>query len=292
MPFKPSKVILPATREEASESLEALGGGAAIIAGGTMLFRLRGSGLLDHVEALVDLSRLGLSYVRGDAVVAIGSYTPLSDVYRWIASDPRRGRALGALADAIMSMPGWQIRNMATVGGSASIGMPQSDIATSLLALGARARISGPSGERVVDLRDYMAAPLSPSLGGGEFLSELVIEQPIGASAHEKFVVSDIDHPIASASAHLALADDGSVASARIALGGGLRRSVVLESPRALVGRVPDEGVLEEIQGLARDSVDPLDDFAASAEYRRHLAGVMARRAVARAYARAGGSAR
>ena len=287
----PSRVVIPRTPEEAIERLEALGGDAAIIAGGTMLFRLRNSGLLDHVGGLIDLSGLGLSYVKEGDGISIGSYASLSDVYRWASSSAARTRALGALADAVMSMPGWQIRNMATIGGSVSISMPQSDVATSLLALGARVRISGPSGERTVDLRDYMAGPLSPALRTGEFVREIVLGHPGGGSAHEKFVVSDIDHPIASASAHLALADDGAISSARIALGGGLRRHVVLDSPRVLVGRIPDEGTLDEVYGAVRDSVDPVDDFSASADYRRHLAGAMARRAIKRAYTRAGGSA-
>ncbi|MGC9117017.1 MAG: FAD binding domain-containing protein, partial [Conexivisphaera sp.] len=242
---------------------------------------------------LVDLSGLGLSYVREDGGRAlIGSYTPLSAVHNWISSSSARVRALGALDDAIMSMPGWQIRNMATIGGSVSISMPQSDIATALLALGARAEVAGPSGGRSLDLGEYMAAPLSPSKGPGEFLREIVLGSLEGGSAHEKFVVSDIDHPIMSASARVRLADDGSIAYARLAMGGGLRRSLVLDSPNFLVGRVPERGVLEELYSAIRDSVDPLDDHVATAEYRRHLAGLMAKRSLLRAYSRAGGSAR
>ncbi len=292
MTFKPSKLILPGNFEEAHEQLERLEGRAAIIAGGTMLFRLRGTGLLDYVDALVDLSGLGLNYLRADERLHIGSYAALSDVYNWLSHRAAAAKAYGALLDAIMSMPGWQIRNMATVGGSVSISMPQSDIATSLLALGARVIISGPRGERSVDLREYMAAPLSPALKAGEFVKEILVESPFTGSAHEKFVVSDIDHPIVSASTSVALADDGSVKFARIALGGGIRANVVLDSPRELVGRTPEPGVLEEIYSLARDAVDPLEDHVATADYRRHLAGVMAKRSVLRAYARAGGSAR
>ena len=292
MTFKPSKLILPGDFEEAHEQLERLEGRAAIIAGGTMLFRLRGTGLLDYVDALVDLSGLGLNYLRADERLHIGSYAALSDVYNWLSHRAAAVKAYGALLDAIMSMPGWQIRNMATIGGSVSISMPQSDIATSLLALGARVIISGPRGERSVDLREYMAAPLSPALKAGEFVKEILVESPFTGSAHEKFVVSDIDHPIVSASTSMALADDGSVKFARIALGGGIRANVVLDSPRELVGRTPEPGVLEEIYSLARDAVDPLEDHVATADYRRHLAGVMAKRSVLRAYARAGGSAR
>ncbi len=291
MTFRPSKVIMPRSFEEAYLRLESLGESAVIIAGGTMLFRLRGTGLLDYVEALVDLSRLGLSYVREGEGLHIGSYTTLADVYMWLSSRPKVAGALGALVDAIMSMPGWQIRNMATVGGSVSIGMPQSDIATSLLALGARVVLSGPSGDRRMDLRDYMAKPLSPARAVNEFVRELEIGTLQGGSAHEKFVVSDIDHPIASASAHLVLGDDGSIRSARLALGGGLRKHVVIDSPRELVGRTPEPGVLEEVYSMARDSVDPLEDHVASAEYRRHLIGTMAKRSVIRAYSRARGVA-
>ncbi|MGB9733407.1 MAG: FAD binding domain-containing protein [Conexivisphaera sp.] len=294
MTFKPSRVIIPRSFDDAYLHLESAGESAAIIAGGTMLFRLRGTGLLDYIEALVDLSGLGLSYVKGgdDGGLRLGSYTLLADIYKWLSSRPGMARAFGALLDAVTSMPGWQIRNMVTIGGSASISMPQSDVATSLLALGARVMLSGPSGDRSMDLLDYMAGPLSPARKIDEFVRELLIGPPEGGSAHEKFVVSDIDHPIASASVTLTLAEDGAIRSARLALGGGLRRNVVLESPRELVGRMPDPRTLEEVYSLARDSVDPLEDHVATAEYRRHLAGVMARRSVLRAYARAGGSAR
>ncbi len=278
MPFKPSKLLLPTSMDDAAEVLSENAGHAVIIAGGTTIYGIKYSGLLDHVDTVIDLSKLGLDYLKEEDGIAIGAYTTFIDIAR--SSLIRSHREFMAIVDAIRAVPSRQLRNMATIGGSVASSLPYYDLPVALTALDARIRIYGRSGRKEVPILEFLEAPLKPKLMDHEFVYEIYIPFHEGSSsAHEKFTINDFDYGIMTASALLTFSRDGRIEGGSIAIGGGIPNLVTLDCVKGLR---PEE-MIDEVAELARKEVSPIEDYKASADYRRYLAGVVAARALRRA---------
>ena len=251
---------------------------AKVLAGGQSLMpvlRLR----LAAPETIVDLGKIDeLRGIRddGDALV-LGAMTPHSTVQ----SDPLVGEhaRLISLATATVGDP--QIRHRGTFGGSLAHADPAGDLPAVAVALDASFVIAGPDGRRTVAAADFFQGVFSTALAEDELLVEIRVPKYTGWGAHyEKFNRVAQAWSIVSVAAAVRL-DGDTIAEARVALGnmGSTPiRAVAVED--ALIGRPATAEAVREAAARAAEGTSPVTDINGDAEYRRHLATVLTRRAV------------
>jgi carbon-monoxide dehydrogenase medium subunit len=210
----------------------------------------------------------------GDAL-AIGALTCHADV----AGDPLIRQHCGVLADAAAQIGDPQVRHCGTIGGSVAHADPASDLPAVLLALDAELVATGPSGARTIPIGEFFQGFFESALAEDEILTSVRVPKHDGhGGAYLKFHQRAQDWAIVGAAAVVS-SNDGSVDSAKIALTNmadtPIRASAV---EAALVGA--SNGAIAAAAASAADGTDPPEDTFASADYRRHLAPVIVRRAV------------
>lgn len=268
--------VAPTTVDEALAALAEAGDDAKVLAGGQSLLpilRMR----LNAPETVVDLGRIDeLRGVRedGDAVV-IGAMTPYSEVVK----DPTVRLHAALLAQAVEEVADPQIRHRGTVGGALVHADPAGDVGAPVLALDAELVIRGSGGERTVAAADFFQDLFETAVGEGELLTAIRIPKHTGWVSHyEKFVRVSHQWSIVAVAAALRV-EGGTIAEARIGLtnmGSTPLRARAVEE--ALVGRSASD--LGDAFDAAADGTNPPSDLNGDADYRRHLATVITRRAV------------
>jgi len=283
----------PETLEAALALLDELGAGARVLAGGTDLIdRLRrGAVTIDHLVSItrIDALRaLGFDESRG---LTIGAAARIRDVGR----HPAVVRLYPALARACSVMATTHIRNMGTVAGNVANGSSCADTAGPLLVHAATVTIARHGARRQLDLDRFFRGPKAVDLGPGELVVDLRVPTPPvrSGSAYERISArSRVDMAAASVAAFVALDEDGTAVTARIALGAvGPTPMRATDAERRLTGRVPDAGAVADAAAASAAACRPIDDVRATAEWRRAVVEVLARRALERAVARARGDA-
>ena len=271
--------------EGAIQALGRLGSSARVIAGGHSLLpmmKLR----LASPEALVDINEVAeLSYIReGDGEIRIGALTRHVDL---LESELLAERfPLFADAERVIADP--VVRNRGTIGGSLCQADAAEDLSAVCSAVKARVVIRGSGGERVEGMEDFHVGPYMTAVGNGELLTEIRLPvRPGAGSAHEKVERRAGDWAIAAASAAVWI-DGGTIADAGVALSAvGLTTVHLTRAEEALRGSPPSEELFDEVGEIASADCSPTADGRGSVEYKRHLAGVLTRRALRRATARA-----
>ena len=271
--------------EGAIASLVRQGGGARIIAGGHSLLpmmKLR----LATPEYLVDINDLtDLSYIReAGGEIRIGALTRHVDLERsevLAAHYPVFGDAERVIADPV-------VRNRGTIGGSLCQADAAEDLSAVCTAANGSAVIRGGEGERIVSMDEFHIGPYMTAVGEGEMLTE--VRLPLrhgGGSAHEKVERRAGDWAVAAASAALWI-DGGAIADAGVALSAvGPTTVHVSRAEELLRGKPPSEELFAEAGALAAEDCSPIPDGRGPVDYKRHLAGVLTKRALRRAAARA-----
>ncbi|MDX6374404.1 MAG: aerobic carbon-monoxide dehydrogenase medium subunit [Nocardioidaceae bacterium] len=270
--------LAPATIEEALAALSQHGDDAKIIAGGQSLLpvlRMR----LNAPEVIIDLGKIeSLRGVRddGDAIV-IGAMTPHSVV----ASDPLVEQHALLIHRAIEHLADAQIRHRGTFGGALAHADPAGDLGAPTLALGAQFVIAGSGGSRTVEADAFFVDLFETAIGDDEILTEVRIPKFTGWGAHyEKFVRVAHQWPIVAVAAAVR-ADGGTIAEARVGLtnmGSTPLRARGVEE--ALAGQPATADAVRAAAERATEGTNPPSDLNGDADYRRHLAGVLTRRAV------------
>jgi carbon-monoxide dehydrogenase medium subunit len=238
--------------------------GARALAGGQTLINVM-KARAGSPDALIDLG--GLEELRGielgaDGTLEIGAMTTCSEI---IASSEARARPI--LGEVCAQIGDVQVRNRGTIGGNICTNDPTNHLPPLLVALGARMTIAGPDGERTVDPTDFFLSVYLTAVGLGELLTRVTI--PPGR--HDGFAAVTLGvHGTCIVSAAAAL--NGSV---KVALGCVDAVPVVLEP-----GSTDPDAVRAAVNNAA---FEPPADVHASAAYRRHLAEVLAVRAVRQA---------
>jgi len=284
----PFAYFTPATLDEALALLAEHGGDAKPLAGGQSLvpamnFRLA------RPAMLVDLNRIAeLAYVRADSGVSIGAMTRQRAVER---SDVV-ARAAPLLAEAMPSIAHAQIRNRGTVGGSIAHADPSAELPAVMLALEARFRAQSARGERSIPAGEFFKGMLETALEPGELLVEITVP-PLAIRSGTAFLEMARrhgDYALVGVAALVTLDPRGRCQTARIAcLSVGDGPVLLVEAGKVLAGHSPSEELLRAAGDAAATSdVDPPSDIHASAAYRRQLVAVLTRRALARAFERAG----
>jgi carbon-monoxide dehydrogenase medium subunit len=254
---------------------------AKLLAGGHSLvpaMKLRAA----RPSKLVDIGRLSdLSYVRdGGDHVAIGALTRYSD----IVGDPTLAASCPLVPHAAATIGDPQVRHRGTIGGSLAHGDPASDLPTVMLALGARMVIRGGDGEREVSAGEFFRGVFETAVGPAEVLTEVRVPHlgPSTGWSYLKMRRRAQDWATVGVAA-VVMRDGDSVLGAGIALtsmGATPLRAAATEAALAAGASVSDASA------EAAEGTMPPDDTAASADFRRHLARVLTRRALDEALAR------
>ena len=271
--------------EGAIEALQRLGSEARIIAGGHSLLpmmKLR----LANPEHLIDINDLDeLAYIREEGFeIRIGALTRHVELEK---SDLLALR-FPAFRDAEHVIADPVVRTRGTIGGSLCQADAAEDLSAVCSALKAQVVIRGAQGERVVGLDDFYIGPFTTAVGDGELLTEIRLSlRPGAGSAHEKVERRAGDWAVAAASAALWI-EGGTIADAGVALSAvGPTTIHVSRAEELLRGKAPSEELFEQAGQIASEDCAPLPDGRGPVDYKRHLAGVLTKRALRRAAARA-----
>ena len=273
--------VAPSTVEEALQALSQ-SDDAKVIAGGQSLLpvlRMR----LNAPELVVDIGRIeSLRGVRddGDAIV-IGAMTTHADVQ----NDPLVREHALLITKAVTEVADPQIRHRGTFGGALAHADPAGDLGAPALALEAEFVIAGSGGTRTVPADEFFVDLFTTAIGDGELLTEVRIPKRTGWGAHyEKFVRVAHQWPIVAIGAAVKVdsTDAGAtISEARVGLtnmGSTPLRARSVE--QALVGQAAsDEAVRAAVASVA-EGTNPPSDLNGDADYRKHLATVLTRRAV------------
>lgn len=270
--------VAPTSIEDALAALREHGDDAKIMAGGQSLLpvlRMR----LNAPEVVIDLSRVpGLVGIEeeGDNLV-IGAMTTHHDVMH----NPLVEEHALLLHKAIREVADAQIRHRGTYGGALAHADPAGDPGAPTLALGAELVIGGPSGTRTVSADEFFVDLFETAIGDDEILLGVRIPKHTGWGAHyEKFVRVAHQWPIVAVAATVRMEGD-TIAEARIGLtnmGATPLRARAVEE--ALAGQPATEDAVRKAAEQATEGTNPPSDLNGDADYRRHLAGVLTRRAV------------
>ncbi len=261
----------PSTVAEAVELLAANAEDGKVLAGGMSLVPAMNLGIA-RPTAVISLNRVSeLDYVRDDGdVLRIGAMTR----HARIETDQAIVDAFPLLARAASVIGDVQVRNRGTFGGSIAHADPAADYLPVMLALGASFKVASSSGERKIAARDFFQGVMATALAPHELLVEIELRKlPAGTgTSYLRLARLEGSFPLANAAA---VVDGG---PAVVAVGGTTAAPFVLEveSPEAL----------DAVEEAAREAAaGAFDDLAATAEYRRAMAGLYARRAVEAALA-------
>lgn len=274
--------------EEAVALLAEHGDEARVLAGGQSLVQEMNA-RVTAPRVLIDVNPVGeLGYLRAEnGTLAIGALTRTVAV----EDDAAVLERLPVLGEAASRVGHLAVRNRGTVGGNLAHADPAANLPPVMLALDARFTVRGSDGERAIPAADFFVGPHRTRLGPTEILTEARVPGlPVGSgSAFLEISRRGRGWGLAGVAAVVALDADGLVADARLALSGvGSTPVRAREAEEAAKGERPLEGTwagaAEAVEGALED---PPSDIHASSRHRRHLAGVLVRRALAVAAARA-----
>ncbi len=285
----PFSYVDPVGVDEAVGVLAEHGDEAGILAGGQSLVPLLNFRLA-RPTVLVDINRIAaLDYIEPrDGGLEIGALTR----HRTVEQSALVREACPLLSEAIGHVGHAQIRNRGTIGGSLAHADPAAELPAVVTALGGRLRLRGASGERTVGPDEFFVGHLTTAIGPEEMLVALELPAwPAGTvSCFVEFSRRQGDFAVVGAGAVLALAEDGRVERAGLALMGvgGRPFDGAAIASEGLGGGVPNEAAVRAVADRVEKSVEPDSDLHAPADYRKHLAGVLTRRALLGAAQRAG----
>ncbi|AEA24764.1 Carbon-monoxide dehydrogenase (acceptor) [Pseudonocardia dioxanivorans CB1190] len=279
--------VSPATLEEAIQALSAPDDGdVKVLAGGQSLvpllnLRLSQPGLIVDINGLDELTGITeeAGYLTVGALVRQRE-AELSDVVR---------TACPLLHEAIPLIGHTAIRNRGTVGGSIAHADPAAELPTVAACLDAELVARGPGGERTIPAADFFTGFFTTALAEDEILTAVRVRSvgPATGAAYEEVARRHGDFAMAGVAAQVRL-DGDTVAEARIAISGvDLAPVRATKAEAALAGRTVDDSILDEAADAAVADLSPSSDLHGSAAYRKHVAGVLIRKAVAAAAARA-----
>lgn len=281
----PFEYLAPATLQETLEILERHGEEAKVLAGGQSLVPLLNYRLA-RPRVLVDINGLPLGGIRvEDGWLRLGALTR----HATLEESGEIARLCPVLGEAASLIGNVRVRTLGTLGGSLAHADPAAELPMAVLALDARLTLERPDGRRSVPAREFFRGYLTTALGADELVT--AVEVPVTGGmgyAVEEFARRAGDFAVVAVTALVSLDGAGRVEDARLALAGVAPMPVrVPEAEELLRGREPTDERLGLAAAAVRKALAPEPDAFVSAAYRKHLAMVLGRRALARAVARA-----
>lgn len=280
----PFRYVAPTALDEAVAVLADAGPGAKVLAGGQSLVPLLNMRLA-RPTTVVDINRVaGLDTitVTGD-VVEIGATVR----HARVLADPQVATALPLLGQAIQHVAHAVIRNRGTVVGSIVHADPAAELPSVLALVEGTVTLAGPEGRRHVAARDFFLAPMESAVRADEIAVAATfprLPDTTGTAVHE-LARRHGDYAMAGVVVAVDVVDDA-VASARCAFIGVTDVPAVVDLGPHLDAQHPATLDTAAAVAAARHAIDPVDDIHATADYRRHLAGVLLHRALRDAVAR------
>src|SRR5919108_5948026 len=277
----PFEYFAPVDLTEALDLLARYGDEAKILAGGQSLIPLMNMRLA-RPGVVIDINRLSeLTYISlgADGALAIGALTRQRAIER--SSLIQQHNPL--LAAAMPCIGHFQIRNRGTVGGSIAHADPAAELPALSRTLDAEFLLRSPVHQRVMNAADFFRTYLTTAIEPGEMLTEIRLPawKPQWRWGFQEVCRREGDFALVGAVALLEMGDDAICRAARLTMFGVGGTPVRLQrAEEALSGRQVDGRLLDEVAKVVAHELEPDSDIHASAEYRKEVGGVVARRAL------------
>lgn len=283
----------PRTVAEAVELLAATPGAAAVAGGTDLVVGVR-QGKRSWPAALVAVHEIAeLRGIEADERSAGGLRLGALATHAEVVADPRVLAAFTALADASAIVGSPATRANGTVGGNVANASPAMELGAPLLVHGAELTLAHTGGTVRLPFADFLLGPGRTVARPGELVVALHLPAPApqSGSAYVRLQYRRaMEIAVVGAAAWIALAEDGTVAAARIALIAVAPTCILVPAAAAaLVGSLPSEAALAAAAALAADAASPIGDVRASAAYRTAQIPVAVHRALGAALLRARG---
>jgi CO/xanthine dehydrogenase FAD-binding subunit len=279
----------PSTVEEAIRILAEAPGTAKVLSGGTdLLVQLRSGRTKPGL--IVDIKKIpGMSGIRErDGAFVIGAATPGA----LIGECEALKRVWPGVVEAANLIGSTQVQGRASLAGNLCNASPAADSVPALIAARATCVVVGANGRREVPVGSIPTGPGRTSLRPDEFIVEFHLPKrpPRSADAYLRFIPrTEMDIAVVGAGVSVTLDPGGVCTDARVVLGAVAPTAILVpDAAAALIGHTLDETALAALDQAARRACKPIDDKRGTIEYRTKVAGVIARRAAAIAYERAG----
>jgi aerobic carbon-monoxide dehydrogenase medium subunit len=263
----------------------AAGDGTKVIAGGHSLLPIM-KFRLAQPPRLVDVSRL--EELKGIAEKGRGARIGAGTTYRELLDSELLRERFPLIAEATETIGDLQVRNRGTIGGSLAHADPVSDMPAVMLALDATFNLRSKRGKRSVPAREFFQGAFTTSLAEDELLTDIVLP-PLPNGTGSSYLSHD--HPASgyaiAAAAVVVARKRKTVSHAVVALTGVGEMAFLVKSADRLVGSQGEAETISEVAASATDGIEVNGDVYAPADYRRHLASVIIRRAIDTALERA-----
>lgn len=284
------KYVRPATLQEAVSVLQNSGDKGLILAGGTdLLVRKKSDEFnadlivdIKSIESVVGITQTERHFRIGAATTCakIGEHAGLRTVWPGVV-------------EAANLIGSTQIQERCTIAGNLCNASPAADSVPALVAAGARVVVTGPNGIRELPVESVVTAPGKTSLDKAEIVEAILLDKrPLNSrDAYLRFIPrTEMDIAVVGVAVNLMLDEDGMVSSARVVLGAVAPTFIVVDkAAAALVGTKLDETALSALAAACSAACQPIDDKRGTVDFRKQVAGVLARRAAHKAFTRAGG---
>lgn len=280
----------PRTVAEAAGLLAEKGDRARVLAGGTDIIvqvreHRRDLDLLVDIKHVPEVNELAFDSRQG---LRFGAAVPCYRIYE----HPEIAKAYPGLIDAVSLVGGIQIQSRASVGGNLCNASPAADTIPSLIAYEAVCVIAGPEGSRELPVEKFCIGPGKTALARGEFLVSLRLPPPKPRSGvnYQRFIPrNEMDIAVVGAGSAVTLDETKSrCIAARVALAAVAPTPLLVpEAGAALMDGALSDALIDKAADLARAAARPIGDMRGDADYRRHLVGVLVKRTLQAAIARA-----
>ncbi|HEX9146897.1 MAG TPA: xanthine dehydrogenase family protein subunit M [Candidatus Binatia bacterium] len=272
--------LSPQSLQEACALLVQYGDRAKVLAGGSDVLVKMKDGLIGpaYLVSLKQLDSLkAIRYQRGTGVIIGARATHNEIMNNNILQEKYR-----SVCEAAHTMAADQIRNIGTIGGNLVNAVPSADLPPILIALGAQARIVGPSRERTIPLEDFFLGPGKTVLENGEILAEIIIpDQPTTGSNYIKFGLRRAGALAVVGVASSVTLRDAVCEDVRIVLGAVAPIPIrARQAENILRGKKISRDLINEAGKIAATESKPINDIRGSIEYRRNLVDVLTRRSL------------
>jgi carbon-monoxide dehydrogenase medium subunit len=283
----PFKYIAASSLDHALSLKAEYGDEARFLAGGQSLipamnFRLARPTVLIDINGLNDLAGID----RSGSEIRIGALTRYCDLER----DGDFLKSCSLFADALPHIAHPQIRNRGTIGGNLSHADPASELPAIAVAMEAQMRIKSSTGERQVAASEFFTGLLSTDIQPAEMLVDIVFPSPKPRSGACFMEVARRrgDFALAGIAAMVTLDEMRRCSEVRLALCGVGETAVdASDAAAGLIGQPCTPEAIDVVTVGVRDAIAPSGNVHASPDYQRHIAGVLAMRAIGTAHQRA-----
>lgn len=271
----------PNTVYQATEMLAGYGDEARVMAGGTdLLVQMKME--RRQPSYIISLARINsLQGISQNGGITIGATTSIRTLYQQLGN-------LQALAEACNWFSTVQIMHMATIGGNLCNASPAADSAPPLLAFDARVTLKSKTSERVLPLEHFFVAPGKTAAQPDELLTQIHVPAVLPDTGSAFIKIARVAADISQVCVATRITRRGNtIDDVRIALGSVAPTPVRTQgAERELIGQTLTQELAEHIGKLAAQEIKPISDVRATREYRQHIAGVIVRDALLRAWER------